>query len=204
MSQSTQIWEGITASLRHAGDNYINAHPGGDPVTDNYVTETVTETDSGYSFIGAFLHVPGHSAPYQIQATTGSINFSDQVKLFYITPNLEFAVPEPTVITVTTLAEPATSSESSSSTTENTSENTSESYTPDAPDVTEEYSISHGESTVKYSPLGGDVGITQKAVDEINAKEASTAETAIQNSYAEDAADAKLLNHARLRNQGQI
>ena len=77
-------------------------------------------------------------------------------------------------------------------------------YTPDAPDVTEEYSISHGENTVKYSPLGGDVGISQEAVDDINAKESSSAETVIQGSYAEDSADAKLLNHARRRRQGQI
>ena len=77
-------------------------------------------------------------------------------------------------------------------------------YTPGAPDVTEEYSIDHGENTVKYSPLGGDVGITQKAVDEINSKESTIAETAIKASYAEDDADAKILNHARKRNQGQI
>jgi len=77
-------------------------------------------------------------------------------------------------------------------------------YTPGAPEVTEEYSINHGEGTVKYSPLGGDVGIKQDTVDTINAKESAVAETAIQGSYAEDAADAKILNHARRRNQGLI
>ena len=77
-------------------------------------------------------------------------------------------------------------------------------YTPGAPDVTEEYSIDHGEGTVKYSPLGGEVGVEQDTVDQINAKESAAANTAIQASYAEDAADGKLLNHARKRNQGQI
>ena len=77
-------------------------------------------------------------------------------------------------------------------------------YTPDANDVTEEYSIDHGEGTVKYSPLGGEVGMKQDTVNQINAKESAVAETAIQGSYAEDNADAKVLNHARKRNQGQI
>ena len=72
------------------------------------------------------------------------------------------------------------------------------------PDVTEEYSIDLGEGTVKYSPLGGDVGVHQSTVDSINAKESTVADTAIKASYAEDAADGKLLNHARKRNQGQI
>lgn len=72
------------------------------------------------------------------------------------------------------------------------------------PDVTEEYSIDHGQGTVKYSPLGGEVGVTQATVDAINAKESDKAGSAIQSSYAEDAADAKMLNHARKRNQGQI
>jgi hypothetical protein len=72
------------------------------------------------------------------------------------------------------------------------------------PDVTEEYTIDHGEGKYKYSPIGGEVGVEQARIDEIEAKEGLTAETAIEGSYSEDAGDGKVLNHVRKQNLGII
>lgn len=193
MSNSTIIWEGIVNAEVPQGTNdfYLRAS------TPQFHINSSTGDHQAYlgeSFIGAEIVIEGDSA-YTIVNTTGWLESSSSVKRFITASNASNTFPPGTNVTIVFQAAAAPTSESSSS---------AAGYTPGAPDVTEEYSISHGESTVKYSPLGGDVGITQKAVDDINAKEGSTAETAIQGSYAEDAADAKLLNHARLRNQGQI
>ena len=192
MSYSTTIWEGIVNVEIPQGSNEFHLRA----ATPQYQIPASNGDDQAYhgeSFIGAEFDIGGHSA-YTILATTGFLEDASTVKHFTSLQPVEAGIPAGTNLRILF---PIATGESSSS-------SAATGYTPGAPDVTEEYSISHGESTVKYSPLGGDVGITQKAVDDINAREGSTAETAIQGSYAEDAADAKLLNHARLRNQGQI
>lgn len=194
MSYSTTLWEGIVDVEIPQGSNEFHLRA----KTPEQI-QSPHGNDQAYlgnNFIGAELDINGHPT-YTIVATTGLIVDLNAVKHFTSDLPAEATIPVDTAVRILfPIATGSTTSESSSS--------AAAGYTPGAPDVTEEYSISHGESTVKYSSLGGDVGITQKAVDDINAREGSTAETAIQGSYAEDAADAKLLNHARLRNQGQI
>lgn len=199
MSYSTTIWEGIVEGTTPAGSNELNLKA----KSDVYLIPSGSDDQLylGHNFIGAELTITNSNAhpTYTIFSTTGLLTTLQMLKHFAVSEGVAEEITPGTPISIVFPTANMPSGEDGE-----ISVSTSESYTPDAPDVTEEYSIDHGENTVKYSPLGGDVGITQKAVDDINAKESAAAETAIQNSYAEDAADAKLLNHARLRNQGQI